>query len=371
MAAYYSFVVFVPVTHAPAVRDALARAGAGAFGNYDSCSFSSVGLGRFRPLAGAKPALGRVGSLELVPEERVETEVARERLPAVLAAVRAAHPYEAPGIHVAPLLDVAQLAAPPADALAALAARLAVVEETVRETLSGLAEDMAAWQASVQAQLDDAKLASAQVERSAAAAAAARSPVRGAAAAPPAAAPVLALLAPGSARAAPAPALAARPVGTPPKAVARALDAVVAVAAPGGEARPLSALLRRVNASESVLAEHEELLRVIIAERGALAAAAAGAAALRPPPDAAAAAASVAAVPPPPPAGSRPYSAPLKELSERLRGVEALIGGVHEALAEQTHVLEEHQVTLSVLQTSLSPARDAAQPLSPGPEGFV
>ena len=51
-------VVFVPVSAADAVRGAMAAAGAGKIGNYDSCSFSSRGIGRFRPLEGANPHIG-------------------------------------------------------------------------------------------------------------------------------------------------------------------------------------------------------------------------------------------------------------------------------------------------------------------------
>ena len=117
-ARHYSLVVFVPATHSAAVRAALAAAGAGAIGNYDSCSFTSApGVGRFRPLAGARPALGAVGALEEVLEERIETEVLGKRLQGALAAARAAHPYETPAIHVSgPLLLT------PQDIAAALAA---------------------------------------------------------------------------------------------------------------------------------------------------------------------------------------------------------------------------------------------------------
>lgn len=87
-------VVFVPDADADRLREALAAAGAGAIGAYDSCSFSAAGEGRFRPLDGAQPAIGSVGSLETVAEQRVEVVLERSRRAEVLAAMRAAHPYE-------------------------------------------------------------------------------------------------------------------------------------------------------------------------------------------------------------------------------------------------------------------------------------
>jgi dinuclear metal center YbgI/SA1388 family protein len=91
-------VVFVPEDAAERVRAALAGAGAGAIGPYDSCAFSVGGEGTFRPLAGARPAIGRVGRLERVPEQRIEVIADERALPGVLAAARRAHPYEAPAI---------------------------------------------------------------------------------------------------------------------------------------------------------------------------------------------------------------------------------------------------------------------------------
>lgn len=89
-------VVFVPLDASEAVSAAVTAAGAGAIGDYDGCTFTSVGTGSFRPLAGADPAVGEVGRVEHVPETRLETVLSRHRRRAVLAAMRAAHPYEEP-----------------------------------------------------------------------------------------------------------------------------------------------------------------------------------------------------------------------------------------------------------------------------------
>lgn len=89
-------VVFVPLGDVDVVIDALAAAGAGTIGDYDRCAWTGEGMGTFRPLAGAHPTLGTVGAIERVPEARVEMIVPPARRRAVVAALRAAHPYEEP-----------------------------------------------------------------------------------------------------------------------------------------------------------------------------------------------------------------------------------------------------------------------------------
>lgn len=98
-------VTFAPVDAADAVRAALAEAGAGRIGDYDHASFSAPGQGRFRPLAGAHPAIGTVGEVETVPEERIEVVLPRSSRAAVVAAMLAAHPYEEPAYDVVELAD--------------------------------------------------------------------------------------------------------------------------------------------------------------------------------------------------------------------------------------------------------------------------
>ena len=96
-------VVFVPISHADAVRQALGEAGAGKIGNYDFCSFSSRGTGRFRGNEKTNPAIGEAGKYEAVEEERIEAIVPREILKEVIEKVRAIHPYEEVAFDVYPL----------------------------------------------------------------------------------------------------------------------------------------------------------------------------------------------------------------------------------------------------------------------------
>ncbi len=99
--------VFAPATHGDVVRKALAEAGAGHIGNYDFCSFTTSGTGRFRGLDGSKPFIGKPGNIEQADEERIEVICSADILEKVLKAVRAVHPYEEPAIDVYPLLNEA------------------------------------------------------------------------------------------------------------------------------------------------------------------------------------------------------------------------------------------------------------------------
>jgi hypothetical protein len=102
----FKIVVFVPEADGERVRSAMGEAGAGRIGNYSHCSFTTSGVGRFTPLAGAIPAIGAVGRPEAVVEERIETLCAEEVLKPVLAAIRRAHPYEEPAIDIYPLAEI-------------------------------------------------------------------------------------------------------------------------------------------------------------------------------------------------------------------------------------------------------------------------
>lgn len=102
---YIKIVVFVPNSHADEIRKVLAESGCGNIGNYDYCSFSMKGTGRFRGLEGSTPFVGESGKIEEVEEERIETICSKEKLNEILKAVKVAHPYEEPAIDVYPLLN--------------------------------------------------------------------------------------------------------------------------------------------------------------------------------------------------------------------------------------------------------------------------
>lgn len=87
-------VTFVPEAQVAKVRDAMAAAGAGVIGNYDHCSFGTIGAGSFRGNEASNPSVGEKGKLEQVSEVRLEMIANQWDVPRVLKAMRASHPYE-------------------------------------------------------------------------------------------------------------------------------------------------------------------------------------------------------------------------------------------------------------------------------------
>lgn len=104
MSQLVKIVVTVPEADADKLRQAIGDADGGRIGNYAHCSFSVKGVGRFKPETGAHPAIGEVGKLEEVVEERIEITCEQAKLQNVIKAIRTAHPYEEPAIDIYPML---------------------------------------------------------------------------------------------------------------------------------------------------------------------------------------------------------------------------------------------------------------------------
>jgi len=98
-------IVHTPAESADEIRKVLGEAGAGVIGNYTYCSFSVKGTGRFTAQDGANPVIGQIGEPESVTEESIEVICDRAEAKNIVAAVRAAHPYEEPAYEIIPLLD--------------------------------------------------------------------------------------------------------------------------------------------------------------------------------------------------------------------------------------------------------------------------
>ncbi|MGB3303709.1 MAG: Nif3-like dinuclear metal center hexameric protein [Gordonia sp. (in: high G+C Gram-positive bacteria)] len=94
------WIVMVPEGNAEQVSTAMFAAGAGALGDYRDCLWSVVGTGQFLPIDGATPAIGAIGNLTRIDEQRLEMVAPRKLRNTILAALRNAHPYEEPAFDV-------------------------------------------------------------------------------------------------------------------------------------------------------------------------------------------------------------------------------------------------------------------------------
>ncbi|MBO6515186.1 MAG: Nif3-like dinuclear metal center hexameric protein [Bacteroidia bacterium] len=87
-------VTYVPKDNLKEVREALFDAGGGHIGNYDKCSFSSMGTGTFRAGENADPHVGKKGNMHQESESRLELVLPRHKQVSVVNALLKAHPYE-------------------------------------------------------------------------------------------------------------------------------------------------------------------------------------------------------------------------------------------------------------------------------------
>ncbi|MBU4539182.1 MAG: Nif3-like dinuclear metal center hexameric protein [Weeksellaceae bacterium] len=86
--------VYVPKEYSEQVKTALFEAGGGNIGFYDECSFSVSGNGTFRPVEGSNPFSGTQNIRENADEAMVSVIFESYKQNQLLAAMKAAHPYE-------------------------------------------------------------------------------------------------------------------------------------------------------------------------------------------------------------------------------------------------------------------------------------
>lgn len=100
--------VTVPPLYAHEVQNAAWEAGAGRIGNYSDCGTEHPVEGSFRSLPGSDPFIkdnSGVGGRQRVEEVELEFMADKHCLNKVLAAIRAAHPYETPAMYHYPVSD--------------------------------------------------------------------------------------------------------------------------------------------------------------------------------------------------------------------------------------------------------------------------
>ena len=88
------FQVYVPSDNALTLADAVYAAGGGKVSLYEECSFTTAGIGTFKPTVGTNPVVGHAGTRETVQEVKMEFLVPNFAQRAVERSARNAHPYE-------------------------------------------------------------------------------------------------------------------------------------------------------------------------------------------------------------------------------------------------------------------------------------
>ena len=83
----------------------MGNAGAGRIGNYEYCSFSAHGEGRFVGNDNSHPVIGEAGSMTVVPEVQINALVDGMHLQGVIKTMKDAHPYEEVAYEVLSLFE--------------------------------------------------------------------------------------------------------------------------------------------------------------------------------------------------------------------------------------------------------------------------
>ena len=99
----YKFSFYVPESHLNEVKEALFKAGAGSFGNYESVCWQVKGQGQFCPKQNSRPFIGSLGRIESVLEYKVEMLCKDLNVEGAIKALRLVHPYEEPAFDVVKL----------------------------------------------------------------------------------------------------------------------------------------------------------------------------------------------------------------------------------------------------------------------------
>lgn len=103
---YLKLSVFVPEDNQEDVKNAMFKYGAGNIENYSECSFTSSGVGTFKPLEGASPYIGTEDTRSSVNEVKIDVILKESDCDGIISAMRKAHPYEVPAFDLIKLENV-------------------------------------------------------------------------------------------------------------------------------------------------------------------------------------------------------------------------------------------------------------------------
>ena len=101
----YKLITFVPSEFESQIKNAIFKAGAGNIGNYDSCSFSTKGIGSFKAGENTKPFVGQKNKQHFEKEVRIETVFPSFLKNKIITQLINSHPYEEPAFDIYPLIN--------------------------------------------------------------------------------------------------------------------------------------------------------------------------------------------------------------------------------------------------------------------------
>ncbi len=87
-------ITYVPIAAADQLREELFKAGAGTIGNYDNCSFTTIGKGSFRPGENTNPLKGEKGKTHIEEEVMISLTYPKMYEHKILTSLKENHPYE-------------------------------------------------------------------------------------------------------------------------------------------------------------------------------------------------------------------------------------------------------------------------------------
>ncbi len=104
----YEVSFYVPKYDTERVKLAMFEAGSGTnkSSNYTQCAWQTEGKGQFMPTQNAKPAIGKLDQLEIIPEYKVEMLCSSECINQVISAMKETHPYEEIAYSVVRMEDI-------------------------------------------------------------------------------------------------------------------------------------------------------------------------------------------------------------------------------------------------------------------------
>ncbi len=100
----YRLNFYVPEADLAKVKKALFFTGAGKIGDYEQCCWQVKGTGQFLPLENSQPSIGKIGTVERVPEYKVEMILADHLAIQAIDTLLSAHPYEEPAYDLVRIL---------------------------------------------------------------------------------------------------------------------------------------------------------------------------------------------------------------------------------------------------------------------------